>query len=288
MTETTNFAELEKRLPEAEIGRLMDDIRDSLRRLDRRDWWLWAMSVAVMLLLLVAVVSFTWPAVFGEADHYLQININLAVRGLVGMVLLFNLYVVYQQILIKRLRRQMGQQIELMAQLKFRAEEFHRLSTIDPLTGLFNRRLAEQRLTGEINRSERHSYPLTVVVFDLNGFKQVNDTYGHAAGDEILKAFAGRLTSAIRTSDLAVRLGGDEFMAVLPECLPAQLPQLLARLTPLEVSYNGIRLAVTTSAGWAGHERGEAAEHLIERADRILYENKRQQKKSVQPALVSR
>ena len=80
-------------------------------------------------------------------------------RGLVGLVLLFNTYTIYQQVLIKRLRRQLSEQLEVMGRLKTRADESQRLATIDPLTGLYNRRFAEQRLAAEASRSQRHGHP---------------------------------------------------------------------------------------------------------------------------------
>src|SRR5437660_11446605 len=93
----------------------------------------------------------------------------------------------------------------------------------DSLTGLYNRRFAEQRLAAEVARSERRGHPLTVLTLDLNNFKEINDTYGHPAGDQVLQEFATRLNKVIRGSDLAVRLGGDEVWVVVPECTLREL-----------------------------------------------------------------
>jgi diguanylate cyclase (GGDEF)-like protein len=262
----------------------MQEIQESLRRLERRDWWLWWGAVVVMLVLTLAVVSLSVPSLIRETDQYFQLNLSLAVRSLVALVLLFNVYTIYQQVLIKRLRVQMAEHVEIMTRLKVRAEEFHKLATLDPLTGLYNRRLAEQRLEGEVSRSQRYGHPLTILAFDLNGFKQINDRYGHAAGDLVLREFAQRLNSAIRVSDLAVRMGGDEFLVLLPECMPQQVQSLLERLRGIEVDCRGQRIPVTYSAGWAGYEPGETAEQMLERADQALYADKRA-KKTPLPAL---
>jgi diguanylate cyclase (GGDEF)-like protein len=270
--------DLERELPEIDSVTRMQEIQDSLRRLERRDWWLWWTAVFVMLLLTLAVVSLSLPTIFRESNGYSQLNLSLAVHGLVGLVLLFNVYTIYQQVLIKRLRQQMAQHVEQMTSLKVRAEEFHKLATLDPLTGLYNRRLAEQRLTGEVSRSQRYGHPLTVLVIDLNGFKQINDRYGHAAGDLVLKLFAERLNRAIRASDLAVRMGGDEFMVLLPECQPEQVQTLLLRLNPMAVEFRGETIPVTYAAGWAGYRPGETAEQILERADQALYADKRAKK----------
>lgn len=258
----------------------MNEIQEKLRRLERRDWWLWWAAVTVILLLTGAVVSLSLPTLLKETDHYFQFNLQLAVRGLVGLVLLFNLYTVYQQMLIKRLRKDMAENLEKMASLQVRAEESYKLATLDPLTGLYNRRLAQQRVAGEVSRSQRYGHPLTVLMVDLNGFKQINDRYGHSAGDHVLRVFAERLSQVIRASDLAVRMGGDEFMVVLPECQPQQVQGLLDRLGPVECDFEGKKVCVTFAAGWAGYQRDETPEQIIERADQALYAQKRARAKS--------
>jgi two-component system cell cycle response regulator len=156
---------------------------------------------------------------------------------------------------------------------------------IDPLTGLYNRRFAEQRLAAEVARSERRGHPLTVLTLDLNDFKTINDTHGHPAGDQVLQEFASRLNKVIRGSDLAVRLGGDEFLVVLPECSLDQLQLVLERLGSFEIEWQGQRIPVNFSAGWKDFEKGNRPEELLACADQALYANKRETKK---PAVVAK
>ncbi len=259
---------------EAEENRLRE-IQAKLRKLERRDWWLWTLAMVVMLLLTLAVASLTFPGLLKFEDPIFQYGLDQAVRGLVGLVLLFNTYVIYQQVMIKRLRRQFSQQLDAMSRLQSRAEEFHKQATIDPLTGLCNRRVGEQRLAAEAERSRRYGHPLTVLALDLNDFKQVNDQYGHRAGDQVLKEFAQRLVTTIRASDLAVRMGGDEFLVILLECPSEQVQAMLARLKPLEVEYHGEKIPVSFSVGWVSYESSETPEQFLERADRTLYADKR-------------
>jgi diguanylate cyclase (GGDEF)-like protein len=272
-------------LPEAPQETRLEEIQASLRKLERRDWWLWIVAIVVMLLLTVAVVSLSFPGLMKTDDPIFQFSLNEAVRGLVGLVLLFNAYSIYQQVQIKRLRRQFSEQLLVMSRLKVRAEEFHRLATIDPLTGLYNRRFAETRLAAEASRSQRYGHPMTIVSFDLNSFKQINDQYGHPAGDQVLKEFAERLNSAIRVSDYAVRTGGDEFLVILPECPAEQVQALFKRLAAIEVNYAGHIIPVECSAGWVGYEAGESPEMFLERADRLLYAEKRAGKQNTTPEL---
>jgi diguanylate cyclase (GGDEF)-like protein len=270
-------------LPEPPQETRLEEIQASLKKLERRDWWLWAIAIVVMLLLTLAVVSLSFPGLMKTEDPIFQFSLNEAVRGLVGLVLLFNTYSVYQQIQIKRLRKQFSEQLQVMGRLKVRAEEFHRLATVDPLTGLYNRRFAESRLSAEASRSQRYGHPLTVVSFDLNSFKQINDRFGHPAGDQVLKEFAERLNGAIRVSDYAVRMGGDEFLVILPECPTEQVQALFKRLATVEVNYAGHLIPVQYSAGWVGYDAGESPEMFLERADQLLYANKRISKKNIAP-----
>jgi diguanylate cyclase (GGDEF)-like protein len=253
----------------------LHELRGALERLERRNWWLWGVMVAVLLLLAGALATFSLPAVLGQKDPDYEFQVGLALRGLLGMVLLFSTYAVYQQLLNRRLRRQLADQIEAMAQLQVRAEEFHQMAMLDPLTGLYNRRVAEEHLTAEISRSGRHDYDLTLLSIDLDGMKEINDNLGHAAGDLALRVFSNRLKKAIRSSDLAARMGGDEFIVILPECHAELVPRVLARLSETEVEYGGKRFPVVFSAGWVGYQSGERADQFLERADQALYANKR-------------
>jgi two-component system, cell cycle response regulator len=108
----------------------------------------------------------------------------------------------------------------------------------------------------------------------LDNFKDVNDRYGHFAGDLVLKEFARRLSRGTRGSDVAVRLGGDEFLVILPECPPEKVDIVLSRVKDLEVEMGQDRIPVYSSLGWAKYELGDTAEDLIKRADEALYENK--------------
>ncbi len=265
-------------VPEEAPENRLQEVQASLHKLERRDWWLWILAILVMLLLTLAVVSLSFPALLKTEDPFFQFSLNQAVRGLTGLVLLFNTYTIYQQVMIKRLRRHLSKQLNAMSRLRTRAEEFHKQATMDALTGLYNRRFAERCLAAEAARSQRYGHPLTLVAIDLNDFKQINDRYGHPAGDQVLKEFAERLSRVIRVSDIAVRMGGDEFLVLLPECPAEQVQMLLARLTPLEVDYQGQKIPVHFSAGWVGYEHGETPEQFLERADQTLYADKRTRK----------
>jgi len=245
---------------------------------------LWSTTVAVILLLTLAVASFAFPAILNRDDATYSFYLNQAVRALVGLVLVFSVYLVYQQTQLSRLRLEVADQMQSLAKVETLASEVYKLAALDQLTGLYNRRSGEQRLAQEISRAQRHGRPLTVLLMDLDGLKQINDRHGHAAGDTVLKGFADRLQRAIRGSDLAVRLGGDEFMALLPECRSEEVRHVLARLEGLEFEFDDDKLGLQYSRGWTDYAAGETPQELLKRADTALYENKRASKrKAVTP-----
>jgi diguanylate cyclase (GGDEF)-like protein len=154
-------------------------------------------------------------------------------------------------------------------------DERERLATIDGLTGVSNRRHFDHVLSSEVSRSERSGEPLALVIFDLDHFKLVNDTQGHLAGDEILKAFAKVLGQAVREMDLVARYGGEEFALVLPRCDQQGATLVVERVN------RGLRSAealqgVTVSAGVASlPANARTGRELIEAADEALFESKR-------------
>src|SRR3989441_13171946 len=118
----------------------------------------------------------------------------------------------------------------------------------DPLTGLYNRRLFAETFEKELNRARRYSQPLGLVTLDLHRFKEVNDKHGHPRGDDVLRAAAATLKKALRTSDSAFRIGGDEFALLLPQ---TDSPQALALCRRVETVFaetlQPLQLAVTVS-----------------------------------------
>lgn len=266
-------------------------LQKGLKVIEQREVLLVWAALIMILVLTFAVVALSLPQLFsGEHNGYPE-NLNRALRGLVALVVLFDFYTLYQQYLLRRMRRQMATGIDLIVRLQTDARMFHELAMVDPLTGLYNRRLAEHQLAGEVSRSQRYGHPLTVLLLDLNGFKEINDQYGHAAGDAVLQAFATRLLGAIRAADLAVRMGGDEFLAVLPECREEELQEILKRLRGLCVLVKSagtsaaaklIELPITFASGSASYHPQESPQTMLQRADEALYADKRGQKIAAQ------
>ncbi|MFC8800100.1 diguanylate cyclase [Promicromonospora sp. NPDC057138] len=166
---------------------------------------------------------------------------------------------------------------KLQDQLQQRNAELERLSRTDALTGLYNRRYLDQELTRYHGDSIRYQYPLSVALLDLDHFKQVNDTYGHSAGDQVLRVFAEHLHRELRAGDVGGRWGGEEFLLVLPHTDLAGAVAVADRIraaTAAElVAVDGRSITVTVSGGCA-LALGESPEAVVQLADAGLYRAK--------------
>jgi diguanylate cyclase (GGDEF)-like protein len=156
-------------------------------------------------------------------------------------------------------------------------------ATLDPLTGIGNRRAYEERLAAATAHAERQNEPLSLVLIDLDGFKQLNDSHGHPAGDAELQAVARLLVTRARRQDEVFRLGGDEFALLLPGTPAAGAARLAEALTGRGRRRIGIRTSLTAGiAEYPGH--GDSPERLTGAADRALLEGKRAGKQQVMVA----
>ncbi|ANK85287.1 MULTISPECIES: PleD family two-component system response regulator [Rhizobium] len=155
------------------------------------------------------------------------------------------------------------------------------LAVTDPLTGLYNRRYLDNHLNVLFNRSMARGRPLSVLITDIDRFKQVNDTYGHDGGDEVLREFANRVRSTIRGADLACRYGGEEFVVVMPDTSPEVAAAVAERLraavesAPFMLKRSSEALNVTASFGIASRIGAVLTpDQLMKQADLALYEAK--------------
>ena len=154
-------------------------------------------------------------------------------------------------------------------------KKLQRNAATDPLTGLYNRRLFTESFEKELNRARRYGLPFGLVILDLHRFKEVNDKYGHPRGDDVLKAAANTFQKALRTSDSAFRIGGDEFALLLPQTDPDQALALSRRvgavfaeiLQPFQLA-----ISVTMDHGVANYPQdGDQSDQLVRVADERLY-----------------
>lgn len=153
------------------------------------------------------------------------------------------------------------------------------VSRVDGLTGLYNRRYWEEQFVMEYKRDKRNDNPSTLIMLDIDHFKHVNDTYGHPAGDEVIKALAGIIKKSIRETDFAGRFGGDEFSIILPDTPVANVEFVAERIRRLVekciVIYDEKNISFTVSIGIAGFKKtDETSTEWLKAADNALYKSK--------------
>ena len=155
-------------------------------------------------------------------------------------------------------------------------------SSIDEMTTLFNKREFLQRVKEEVNRARRYGRKLSILIFDLDNFKEWNDTYGHLAGDKLLREIGEIIKSSTRSTDLAFRFGGDEFVILFPET-SIDGASLTAQkiLENISKRFNNDEVKLSASAGIAEYKPGETPEEFISRADKALYSAKNSGKNQV-------
>ncbi|MCC6890758.1 MAG: PleD family two-component system response regulator [Hyphomicrobiales bacterium] len=164
------------------------------------------------------------------------------------------------------------------------------MAITDGLTGLYNRRYMETHVGALVEQASARTKPLAVLVLDIDYFKSINDSYGHDAGDEVLREFALRIKKSIRGIDLACRYGGEEFVVVMPETDMAVATLVAERLRrriacePFAIQQGTCNIEVTISIGIAALNRNETAAMVFKRADQALYRAKRDGRNRVVPA----
>jgi diguanylate cyclase (GGDEF)-like protein/putative nucleotidyltransferase with HDIG domain len=179
----------------------------------------------------------------------------------------------------RRLLARVGEQAAAVVNNALVFEQTQEESLTDPLTGLPNRRSMMARLSTEISRSERAHTELAVIVLDVDDFKQINDSYGHAIGDEVLREISRTLLGSLRSYDLCVRFAGDEFVIVLSDCAPdaAELKrqELQRQIEEITIAVETAVLRVGASAGAANYPHdGRTYDALLSAADRRMYSDK--------------
>jgi diguanylate cyclase len=149
---------------------------------------------------------------------------------------------------------------------------------IDPLTGLPNRAAWSERLDHEIVQWQQHGNTLLLAMLDLDHFKNINDNYGHLAGDKVLKIIASVLRKRLRGTDFIARFGGEEFVLLMPATSPAMGAKLLetmrAAIEACPFHFKGERVTITISMGMSAFRTGEHSDLVLKRADQALYRAK--------------
>jgi len=176
-----------------------------------------------------------------------------------------------REVLLKKERK-------LTADLNSMNESLRILATMDSLTGVFNRRTILESLEKELRRSQRYGKVFSMIIMDIDFFKNVNDTYGHQTGDKVLRSVCDNIKANIRVNDVIGRYGGEEFLIIMPEtdtdhaAIAAEKLRLAIGSNPL--SEENTRVKVTASFGVSSYRQNDDTKMIIARVDKALYESK--------------
>jgi len=162
----------------------------------------------------------------------------------------------------------------IFAQLRRHYAQMHQMAHTDPLTGLTNRRAMQSQLEAEMERSRRYNRRFALILADIDHFKEVNDTHGHAVGDQVLREAAGRLSQHLRAGDQLSRWGGEEFLILAPETDLIAAKHIAERLHQALRSTPVAGIPITLSLGIACYQQGDSIATLLSRADEAMYRAK--------------
>jgi diguanylate cyclase (GGDEF)-like protein len=161
-------------------------------------------------------------------------------------------------------------------------QKMRRIAWTDSLTGLYNRHFFNEMLPRELERTNRYSHQLSVLLMDINGFKKYNDTYGHLQGDVVLKTVARLFSSQLRASDTIARFGGDEFVVILPETNRRKAQTISKRIGEAMTAQSFGEIGLNVSIGVSSFRTGLTPEQLLDEADKDMYRRKNRAKKNGQ------
>ena len=247
-----------------------DEIQRQIHDLSSRDMQLWSIVSLIILVLTAGFLALVAPNLVW-AQRIIRIEqayLPQLVFGLICMVVLFNIYLLSQRVTLNSTRKALISELVLN-------ERLESLSLIDPLTQLFNRRALNELISHQLARSNRNGTPLTILIMDLNGFRELNSKLGSMEGNRVLGEFSRLLKKVFRGGDLLFRQGGDEFLAVMPDTSEQQAENPLQRLLQSLEQWNaenGKHYQLSFTWGMAGYITGTSLDDVLRTVDRKLYQ----------------
>ena len=247
-----------------------DEIQRQIHDLSSRDMQLWSIVSLVILVLTAGFLALIAPNLVW-AQRIIRIEqayLPQLVFGLICLVVLFNIYLLSQRVTLNSTRKALISELVLN-------ERLESLSLIDPLTQLFNRRALNELISHQLARSNRNGTPLTILIMDLNGFRELNSKLGSMEGNRVLGEFSRMLKKVFRGGDLLFRQGGDEFLAVMPDTSEQQAENPLQRLLRTLEQWNaenGKHYQLSFTWGMAGYVTGTSLDDVLRTVDRKLYQ----------------
>lgn len=251
-------------------------VGQQLSQLEKRDWELWLIVSLTGVLVATGLAAILFPAAFLKRDNmHFEVTVSRPLAtGLFILLALLNTYLVTKRLEIRRLR-------EKLLSSTIQQELLRQQSFTDPLTEIYNRRSLEEIAGRFISHARRLKNPLSLLLVDVDRFKDVNTTFGHLTGDVVLADTAALLKSSVRGSDAVFRYGGDEFVIILADTSGLGAAKVIERIRACLLDWNragsldGFELSL--SIGISEWSDGMTLDELLDAADRQMYAAKANQ-----------
>jgi diguanylate cyclase (GGDEF)-like protein len=259
--------------PESKSESMLARISQQMAALERRDWELWIIVAGTGILIGAGFLALTFPSAFLHEGN-IQINVSVSRQlflGFLAMLILFNTYIINRRIELRKTREQ-------LISTTMQSELVRLQSFVDPLTEVYNRRSLDELATRYFSHARRVSKPLSLMVVDIDRFKEANTRFGHLMGDFVLAEVSAILKGAVRGSDAVVRYGGDEFLVLLSDSPISGGEIVVNRITRVLQDWNRAGplpgFDLTLSIGMAEWADNKSLDQLLNEADEKMYSTK--------------
>lgn len=268
---------------ESQADSIIGKVSEQLTALEKRDWELWTIVAVTGIVAGAAVVVLVFPSTVMHGGM-LQFNFTISrelFMGLVALLILFNTYVISRRIELRRTR-------EALISTTIQSELIRLQSFTDPLTEVYNRRMLDDMFRRYTSHARRSGKPLSLMVADVDRFKDINTRFGHLTGDFVLAEISSILRGAVRGSDAVVRYGGDEFLVILSDCTPEGAEAVCSRTAKSIHDWNKAghldNFELALSIGFAQWSEEKNIDQILHEADQRMYTTKDARKRAAAQA----
>ncbi len=263
---------------EAQADSVLARVSTQLRALEKRDWELWLIVSGTGVLVGAGFIALTFPsAILHEGSLHFDIDVSRELFiSLVALLVLLNTYVISRRMELRRTR-------EMVISTTIQSELIRLQSFTDPLTEVYNRRMLDEMFHRYSSHAKRLSKPMTLLVVDVDRFKDINTRFGHLTGDFVLAEIAGLLQGAVRGTDAVVRYGGDEFLVFLADSPTVGAEVVNGRLAKSVQDWNAAghlgNFELSLSIGLAEWKEDRNLDEMLNEADQKMYSVKEARKR---------